>query len=58
MDIVQNETNLVLFSNGCKMYRMRLSHIFDISSISNENPGISMEISSISIEYLEFRSKY
>ena len=58
MDIVQNETNLVLFSNGYKMYRMRLSHIFDISSISNENPGISMEISSISIEYLEFRSKY
>ena len=36
------------------MYGIRLSHIFDIPSISNEKPSISMEIPSISIKNLGF----
>ena len=39
-------------------YRIELSHIFEIPSISNEKPSILIEISSISIEHLLFRSKY
>ena len=35
-----------------------MSHIFEISSISNEKPSILIEIPSISIENLRFRSKY
>ena len=37
---------------------IRLSHIFEIPSISNEKLSISIEILSISIKNLEFRSKY
>ena len=37
---------------------MRLSHIFEIPSISNEKPSIPIEIPSILIEHLEFRTKY
>ena len=36
------------------LYGIRLSHIFEIPSISNEKPSISIEISIISIENLEF----
>ena len=39
-------------------YGRQLSHIFDIPSISNEKPSISIEIPIISIKNLEFRSKY
>ena len=39
-------------------YWIELSHIFEIPSISNEKPNILIEISSISIEHLSFRSKY
>ena len=39
-------------------YGIRLSHIFEKTSISNEKPSISIEIPSISIENLGFRSKY
>ena len=35
-----------------------MSHIFEISSISNEKSSISIEIPSISIKNLGFRSKY
>ena len=41
-----------------KSYGIRLSHIFDIPCISNEKPSISIEIPSIWIKNLEFRSKY
>ena len=41
-----------------KIYGIRLSHIFEIPSVSNEKPSISIEIPSISIENLGFRSKY
>ena len=40
------------------MYGIRLSHIFEIPSISNEKPSISIEIAIISIKNLRFRSKY
>ena len=40
------------------IYGIRLSHIFEIPSISNEKPSISTEIPSISIENLGFRLKY
>ena len=40
------------------MYGIRLSHISEIPSISNEKPSISMEIPSILIDNLGFRSKY
>ena len=40
------------------MYGIRLSHIFEIPSISNEKPSISIKIPSISIKNLGFRSKY
>ena len=36
------------------LYRIRLSHIFEIPSISNEKPSISIEIPSISIKNLGF----
>ena len=39
-------------------YEIRLSHIFEIPSISNEKPGISVETPSISIGNFRFRSKY
>ena len=39
-------------------YGIRLSHIFEIPSISNEKPSISIEIPSISIKNLGFRLKY
>ena len=39
-------------------YGIRLSHILEIPSISNEKPSISIEIPSISIKNLGFRSKY
>ena len=35
-----------------------MSHIFEIISISNEKPSISIEIPSILLENLGFRSKY
>ena len=41
-----------------KAYGIRLPHIFETPSISNEKPSISIEIPSISIENLGFRSKY
>ena len=37
---------------------IRLSHIFEIPSISNEKPSISIEIPIISIKSHGFRSKY
>ena len=37
---------------------MRLSHIFEIASISDEKPSISVEIPSILIENLGIQSKY
>ena len=40
------------------MYEMRVSHIFEIPSISNEKPSFSIEIPRISIKNLGFRSKY
>ena len=40
------------------MHGIRLSHISEIPSISNEKPSMSMEIPSILIENLGFRSKY
>ena len=40
------------------MYGIRLSHNFEIPGILNEKPSISMEIPSILIENLGFRSKY
>ena len=43
---------------SCHTYGIRLSHIFEIPSISNEKPSISMEIPSILIKNLGFRSKY
>ena len=39
-------------------YGILLSYIFKIPSISNEKPGISIEIPRISIKNLVFRSKY
>ena len=39
-------------------YGIRLTHIFEIPSISNEKPSISIEIPSISIKNYGFRSKY
>ena len=39
------------------LYRIRLSHIFEISSISNEKPSISREMASISTKNLGFQSK-
>ena len=36
------------------MYGIQLLHIFKIPSISNENASTSIEITSISIESLEF----
>ena len=46
------------FPNETSEYRIRMSHIFKIPSISNEKPSISIEIPSISIKNLGFRSKY
>ena len=40
------------------LYGIRLSHIFEIPSISNEQSSISIKILSISIENLGFRSKH
>ena len=40
------------------IYRIQLSHIFEIPSISNEKPSISIKIPSILIENLEFQLKY
>ena len=40
------------------IYGIRSPHIFEISSISNEKPSISIETLSISIKNLGFRSKY
>ena len=37
---------------------IQLSHIFEIPSISNEKPSISIKIPSILIENLEFQLKY
>ena len=39
-------------------YGIRLSHIFEIPSISNEKPSISIKIPSVLIKNLGFRSKY
>ena len=39
------------------MYGIRLSHIFEIPSISNEKPSISIEKPSISIEILSISKK-
>ena len=39
-------------------YGIRLSHIFEIPSISNEKPSISIKVPSILIENFGFRSKY
>ena len=39
-------------------YGIRLSHIFEIVSISNKKPSISTKIPSISIKNFGFRSKY
>ena len=36
------------------VYRIRLSYIFEIPSISNEKPSILIKIPRISIENLEF----
>ena len=41
-----------------RYYGIQLLHIFEIPSISNEKPGISIKIPSISIENIRFRSKY
>ena len=41
-----------------EFYGTQLSHIFEIPSISNKKPSISIEIRSISIKNLGFRSKY
>ena len=41
-----------------RYYGIRLLHIFEIPSILNEKPRISIKIPSISIEKLRFRSKY
>ena len=41
-----------------EFYGTRLSHIFEIPSISNKKPSILIEIPSISIKNLGFRSKY
>ena len=40
------------------LYGMRLSHVFEIPSISNEKPSTSTEIPNIWFENLGFRSKY
>ena len=40
------------------IYGIRLSHIFEIPSTSNKKRSISIEIPSISIKNLGFRSKY
>ena len=40
------------------LYGIRMSHIFEIPSISNKKPSISIEIPSVSIENLSFRMKY
>ena len=42
----------------CQKYGIRLSHIFEIPSISNEKPSISIIIPNILIENLGIRSKY
>ena len=40
-----------------RYYGIRLLHIFEIPSISNEKPRISIKIPSISSEKLRFQSK-
>ena len=40
-----------------RYYGIRLLHIFEIPSISNEKPRNSIKIPSISIEKLRFQSK-
>ena len=44
--------------NGHHLYAMRLLHIFEIPTISNGKPSISIKIPSSSIKNLGFRSKY
>ena len=39
------------------LYRIRLSHIFETSSISNEKPSISREMPSISTKNLVFQKR-
>ena len=54
--LVYHEQNKL---DSCHLeYGIRLSHIFKIPSISNEKPGISIKIPSISIKNLGFQSKY
>ena len=45
-------------SDESKDCGIRLSHIFEIASISNKKPSISIKIPCILIGNLEFRSKY
>ena len=44
--------NMHLLAINDHFYGMRLSNIFEIPSISNENPSISIEIPSYSIKNL------
>ena len=56
--IYSSRATYVINSFNLKKYGIRLSHIFEITTISNEKPSISIEIPSISIKNLGFRSKY
>ena len=56
--IYSSRVTYVINSFNLKKYGIRLSHIFEITTISNEKPSISIEIPSISIKNLGFRLKY
>ena len=51
------KTRCLINSTGQGIYGIRLSHIFEIPSSSNEKPSISIEILCISIKNFGFRSK-